>query len=135
MNLLDQLRRDEGERKFPYVDTVGKTTIGVGRNLSDKGLSLAEIDFLLQNDVDEVEKSLTQFSWYTDLDDVRQAAVANMCFNLGLHGLLGFPSAIHFLSVKDYDSAAEQIMDSLAARQLPARYGRIAEQIRTGNWQ
>lgn len=38
-SLQEQLIRDEGVRKFPYKDTVGKTTIGVGRNLDDVGLS------------------------------------------------------------------------------------------------
>ena len=43
MDLVQQLTRDEGIRNKPYVDTVGKVTIGVGRNLSDVGLYPDEI--------------------------------------------------------------------------------------------
>ena len=41
------LEGHEGRRAFPYRDSVGKLTIGVGRNLSDRGLSEGEIDQLL----------------------------------------------------------------------------------------
>ena len=49
--LLRLLTRHEGRRPFPYLDTAGKLTIGVGRNLTDRGLSSAEIDLLLANDI------------------------------------------------------------------------------------
>lgn len=42
--LLSELSRDEGRRLKPYLDTVGKTTIGVGRNLTDVGISEDECD-------------------------------------------------------------------------------------------
>ena len=49
--LIEQLRLHEGVEHKPYVDTVGKTTIGVGRNLDDVGLTDDEIDYLLDNDI------------------------------------------------------------------------------------
>ncbi|MFA6168950.1 MAG: hypothetical protein WC700_20155, partial [Gemmatimonadaceae bacterium] len=48
-----QLKIDEGIKPYPYTDSVGKLTIGVGRNLVDVGLRPKEIDFLLENDIDE----------------------------------------------------------------------------------
>ena len=54
--LRAELSRDEGRQKFPYVDRVGKTTIGIGRDLDDKGLSDPEIDFCLDNDIEEAER-------------------------------------------------------------------------------
>ena len=49
--LLAELGRDEGRRLKPYLNTVGKTTIGVGRNLTDIGISDGECDLLLEHDV------------------------------------------------------------------------------------
>lgn len=49
--LLAELSRDEGRRLKSYLDTVGKTTIGVGCNLTDVGIAESECDLLLENDV------------------------------------------------------------------------------------
>ena len=48
----------EGLRLKPYVDTAGKLSIGVGRNLDDKGISKTEADFLLADDLNDVEAIL-----------------------------------------------------------------------------
>jgi lysozyme len=60
MDLIEQLRRDEGVRLHPYTDTVGKLTIGVGRNLADMGISDAEATVLLQNDIDRTTVELNK---------------------------------------------------------------------------
>ena len=54
--LIDQLRIHEGVEKTVYNDSEGIPTIGVGRNLRDRGLSDDEIDYLLSNDIDIVVK-------------------------------------------------------------------------------
>jgi lysozyme len=134
MDLVQQLTRDEGIRNKPYVDTVGKVTIGVGRNLSDVGLYPEEISILLQNDIARVQMALEAFPWYVALDPVRQAAIDNMAFNIGLHGLLGFPSMIHYLTIQDWYNASEQALQSTWATQVGDRATRIAQQILTGQW-
>ncbi len=88
--LKDQLRADEGERLKPYKDSVGKLTIGVGRNLDDVGLSTSEVDVLLTNDIDRVLRDLTkQMPWWVGLSDNRQLVLASMAFNMGINRLLG----------------------------------------------
>jgi lysozyme len=134
MDLIAQLRRDEGVRNFPYVDTVGKTTIGVGRNLTDVGLSDAEVDLLLANDIAKVQGQLAPFGWYVKLDPVRQAAIQNMAFNLGIGGLLHFPAMIHYLQMQDWKGAHDEALNSAWASQVGARAQRIATQLMTGQW-
>jgi lysozyme len=51
VNVYDVLKRDEGLRLKPYQDTVGKWTIGYGRNLDDRGISKYEAEAMLRNDV------------------------------------------------------------------------------------
>ena len=51
-----QLMVDEGVRKKPYKDTVGKWSIAVGRNLDDVGLYDNEIQLMLENDVQAAER-------------------------------------------------------------------------------
>jgi lysozyme len=131
--LLAELRRDEGVRSKPYRDTVGKLTIGVGRNLDDVGLSDEEIDYLLANDVARVKAEMDlAIPWWRDLDAVRQRALVNMCFNLGIHGLLGFRNTLAAIQAHDWPKAAAGMLESRWARQTGARAHRLAHMMETG---
>lgn len=133
--LTDQLVRDEGLRLKPYTDTVGKITIGIGRNLDDVGISESEARYLLKNDITKVVSQLTKVEWFNGLDEVRQCAIANMAFNLGVEGLLDFKNMIDCLKCAKYKLAAEHALNSKWARQVGRRANRIAEQLATGVYQ
>jgi lysozyme len=95
MTLLDQLKRDEGLRLTPYKDSVGKTTIGYGRNLDDVGISQYEAEILLQHDLIHASQVLRDnLPWTEGLDEVRRAVLVNMSFNMGIHGLMGFKNTL-----------------------------------------
>ena len=135
MTLAEQLRRDEGVRPFPYVDTVGKTTIGVGRNLSDVGLQQDEIDLLLANDIQYVLTTLNRrLPYFQALDPARQGVLANMCFNLGFHRLEEFHDMLLAFAKGDWEAAATAMLDSRWSQQVGPRAQRLAEQTRTGIW-
>lgn len=131
--LKNELRRDEGVRSKPYHDTVGKLSIGVGRNLDDNGVSEDEIDLMLTNDISDAIYDLQgNFDWYKYLSPNRKRAVLNMVFNLGLPRFKGFKRMIKALETGNFDRAALECLDSKACRQAPDRYGRIANEIRKG---
>jgi lysozyme len=134
MDLLSQLRRDEGVHRFPYTDTVGKLTIGVGHNLTDKGLTDSQIAAILADDVTEVQNSLTGISWYVGLDSVRQAVIVNMSFNMGVAGLLAFHKMIGLIELGKYDEAAAEMLNSKWADQVGDRAQRLSRQLATGAW-
>jgi lysozyme len=134
MNLIEQLSRDEGRKARLYQDTVGKWTCGVGRNASDVPFSDDEIDLMLANDIQRVYTALVQYPWFMELDDVRRGAIQNMAFNLGVSGLLHFPTMIACLSQKDWEGAAAAMADSLWARQVGDRAKRLEQQILAGIW-
>ena len=97
-SIEDQLILHEGLRLKPYRCTAGKLTIGVGRNLEDKGISHDEAMILLRNDIAEVTAQLEQFDWFRALGPVRRKVLIDMCFNLGMAGLLGFQKMIEALN-------------------------------------
>lgn len=133
--LVSQLRRHEGLRLKPYRDTVGKLTIGVGRNLDDVGISHDESDVLLANDMARAESDLRRtLPWFDGLDSVRQAALVNMAFNLGMVRLLGFQRALRAMAAEDYTRASAEFLDSKWARQVGQRAVEVAGMIRTGTW-
>jgi lysozyme len=142
--LAEELARDEGQRLTVYDDATGYAvrpgvtveghlTIGVGRALDVRGISPAEAAFLLDNDIAAFTLGLQQaLPWFSGLDPVRQRALTNMAFNLGVHGLLGFRDAMAFMANRQYDAAACAIEDSAWYKEVGARAARIAGMIRTG---
>ncbi len=131
--LKRELIRDEGLRLQPYRCTVGKLTIGVGRNLDDVGISETEADTLLENDIGRAMAGLDRaLPWWRDLSDARQRALVNMCFNLGLSRLSGFHGMLAALRRGDFDGAAREALNSAWARQVGARATRVAAMIGEG---
>lgn len=124
---------DEKYRQFLYPDTTGHQTIGIGRNLSARGISLTESLMLLDDDIlyfsSKLASSLTIFN---SLEDVRKIVLINMCFNLGFNGLLEFHKMLEHLKNGDYESASLEILQSKAASQCPYRYQRLAHIMKTG---
>lgn len=131
--LVNQLILDEGIRLKPYRDSVGKTTIAIGRNLDDVGISEVEAKFMLSNDIDNVVNQLNKnIPWYKKLNDVRQRVLANMCFNLGIHSLLGFTHMLKALEDGNNEEAARQMESSLWAKQVGVRANRLVFMMRSG---
>ena len=129
--LVSQLIMDEGERLYPYKDTVEKWTIGVGRNLTDVGVSREESAFMLNNDLLHVEASLNHLlPWWVKLPESAQQGLANMCFNLGITGLMQFHLTLAHLEQGQFSEAATSVLDSKWAKQVGARAVRIANQFK-----
>lgn len=124
--LRHQLRIDEGTRKFPYTDPLGKLTIGVGHNLADKGLPDPIIDALLDWDINDAE-SYARYLLpdFDSLSDVRKYVLCNMSFNLGskLQGFQKFLLAVH---EQRWSDAAVEMLSSLWAQQVGDRAKRLA---------
>ena len=135
--LVEQLKIHEGVRTHAYLCSESKITCGVGRNLdSDGGIGLSEdeIDCLLQNDIRRCKQELVRLPWFPEIDSVRQDALINLCFNLGITRLLGFKNALTAMSVGDYEKAAEEFLDSRWAVQVGTRALDVAHMIRTGEY-
>ena len=132
--LISMLKRHEGRRLKPYLCTADKLTIGYGRNLDGNGISEDEALYLLQNDIDACYSELNVFNWFQELDQVRQEALVDMRFNLGLPRFLSFKKMIARLIAKEYSQAAEEIINSLYARQVGERANEIAYMIERGEY-
>ena len=135
--LIDMLKRQEGKSRWAYEDHLGYVTVGVGRCLDpEKGLGLSddEIDYLLRNDITRCYQELDIFTWFHDLDEVRQHATVSMLFQLGLPKFLEFKKTIKFLADGAYSQAAEEMLDSRWARQTPNRAREISYMVETGQY-
>jgi lysozyme len=131
--LLKELTRDEGIRLKPYRCTAGKLTIGIGRNLDDKGITQAEAELLARNDIAAVIAELDRrMPWWKGLDDVRQRVLVNMGFNLGVDGLMAFKTTLAAVQAGRYLDAAQGMMASKWAKQVGHRAERLALMMRDG---
>lgn len=150
--LRSQLISHEDNRQFVYDDATGKPigpgsvvkgnpSIGIGRNLHGKGLSLTERAYLLDNDISDALREAMIFPWFEALDPVRQNVVVELIFNMGLPRFRTFKQFIRRMSERQWTVAAYELEDSLWSRQVdPIRgddKGRadvLIRMIRTGEW-
>jgi len=130
--LRNLLLLEEGYKGDVYTDTTGNLTIGIGRNLSDRGISMDEALVLLDNDIAYFSGRLSHMlPFFDDLSDARKIALVSLCFNLGVQGFMGFKKMSEAVSAGNYALAAHEILASKAAIQLPTRYQRLSTMMRT----
>ena len=130
---LQQIPVDEGNKAHPYRDTVGKLTIGVGRNLDDVGLRPDEIALMLRNDIAVAEisaKSLVPS--FDGLTDARKAVLVNMAFSMGKSRLAGFVKFLDAVSVGNWANASAEMLQSQWSNQVGGRAIRLATMMREG---
>jgi lysozyme len=131
--MVRQLRLHEGERLKPYRCTAGKLTIGVGRNLEDRGITRDESAMLLSNDIGAMETEvLRALPWAAKLSEVRQRVLVDMAFNMGIVGLLNFKRTLATIQAGHYQQAATMMLDSRWAKQVGQRAERLARMMATG---
>ena len=132
--LKQLLVKHESYRQFPYTDTTGHLTVGIGRNLVDRGISVTEASYLLDDDIVYFFGKLAHFlGFFEKLNENRQIALIDMCFNLGIQGFLNFREMILALESHDYERAACEMLNSKWAEQVGERATCLATIMRTGN--
>jgi lysozyme len=151
---IKKLIDGEGLVLTVYQDTLGIDTIGIGRNLKDRGISKAELEhmdipnmdaiyehgitkedavYLATNDVQIVEEELCRAHPCVDsLDSVRQLVVMDMAFNMGVPRLKKFKNMWAAIHEKDFPTAAKEMLDSRWANQVKSRAIRLAHAMHTG---
>ncbi len=148
--LLDQLKRHEGTKRdasglhIAYRCTAEKLTIGYGHNLDanpvpgvgdDSKLTEDQATRLLDADVSACERDvLKSLPWAVSLSYARYAVLVNMCFNLGINGLLGFNNTLRMVKAGNYAGAARGMLASRWAGQVGNRAQELARQMETGAW-
>lgn len=138
--LTRQLKGDEGVKACVYNDHLGYATIGVGRLVDSRkpgaGLRSFEVDFLLQNDIDDRIREITgRLPWAAQLDSARLGVLLNMSFQLGVEGLMAFVNTLELVRKGQYEAASKAMLQSKWAGQTPERAKRLSQQMLTGQWQ
>ena len=124
------VKKHEGFCTHAYQDTEGFWTIGYGRLIDARrggGVSLAEAEFLLANDLTQAE-SVARYIYpaFDCFALAHRQALVSMAFNLGARRLAGFRKMRAAILAGDWTRAAHEALDSKWARQVPHRAAEIA---------
>jgi lysozyme len=131
--LRQLLVNHESFKQFPYTDSTGNLTVGIGRNLITRGISNTEAFYLLDDDIMYFSDKLNHFMpFFHTMNENRQIALIDMAFNLGIQGILNFTNMILALESHDYERAAREMLDSKWADQVGERATTLANIVRTG---
>ena len=126
-----QLNEDEGFRSRAYQDTRGVWTWGYGDTKHGvgpgKSCTIEQARAWRDAYLAELAGDLSfHIPWCTGLSVTRSAALLNMAYQLGLRGLLNFKQMLGALREGRFADAGREALDSLWAKQVPARAHRIA---------
>jgi len=139
--LREMLKLHEGLRLKPYQCTANRWTIGYGHNLEAHGkakpesITMEEAEQWLDEDIATAESQcMARMPYFAALDDVRKAVLIDMCFNLGINGLLGFKKTLGAVADKMYTRAAVEMMDSRWAQQVKGRAIKLQMMMAHGKW-
>ena len=131
--MIEQLVDHEGLELHPYEDSLGILTIGVGRNLEERGISEDEAFYLLGNDIEIIwDELIKQHPIVEDLDDQRQMILLDMAFNMGVPRLGKFKKMWAAIEDGDMIEASKQALDYRWADQVGRRAERLAERLTSG---
>jgi len=155
--LIPQLARHEGLRLQAYKDTKGIWTIGIGRNIEHRGFSQGELStlaitptqlenletlkiskesayYLLNNDIQQIEKSLQKYGWFKFLSDVRKDIIINMVFNIGERAFIGFRNFILDIDNARWEEASHEMLRSKWYIDVGKRAKELSEMMRRNRY-
>jgi lysozyme len=136
--LRTQLLTDEGFVPHAYQDSLGYWTIGHGICIDRRkgcGITPSESAALADNRIGNADRALrNRCAWYDSLDDVRQAVIVQMAYNLGAGGVANFRKMAAALERADYRAAAREMILSRWALQVGPRANRLATMMASGQW-
>ena len=115
------------------MDTLGNITIGIGYNLTGRGLPDDWINAQFASDTQYFYDQLNGFAWFANLNTDRQIALVDMCF-MGWQKFLEFKNFINYLNEERYPEASLEMLNSEWAKQVGSRAITLASVIRTGTY-
>ena len=139
--LRKQLEIDEGIKHDIYLDHLGLPTFGIGHLITDAdpesgqavGTTISDerVQSAFEADVVSVIEDCNKL--YDDFDELPeevQQIIANMMFNMGRTRLSKFRGMKRGVDARDWNTAADEMVDSRWYRQVTNRADRLVQRMR-----
>ena len=134
----DRIKKHEGFRNTVYLDSLGKATIGYGHLLTEdddfeEGIQYDKslLEVLFDKDFNRSAYNAEQLLEGIDICDTAREIIVEMVFQLGIGGVSKFKKMFEALRKKDYNEAAEQMLDSQWRVQTPKRCEELSSLMRS----
>lgn len=119
VDLIEDIKENEGFNGSPYFDTLGFPTIGYGTKLP---LSQDEAKLILVSRLGAKLYELRRVqSLFATLPQDKQNIIAEMSYQMGVSGVMNFKNMWFALQKKDYVTASVEMLNSKWAKQTPKR--------------
>ena len=139
--LSEQLQADEGVVSEIYLDHLGLPTFGVGHLVLESDEEYGQevgtpvdrerIKECFRSDLaNVVSDCIRLYPDFDDLPDEAQEIIANMMFNMGRPRLSKFKGMKRGVDARDWNAAADEMVDSKWYTQVPNRAERLVERMR-----
>lgn len=136
--LKEEIKLHEGFVPRVYKDSLGKRTIGYGHLCvepeqwdDNKEYTKEELKNVFSKDFNEALKNAEHLIGERNINHVAKEVIIEMVFQLGIGGVGKFKNMWKALDNEDYGEASFQMLDSLWAKQTPARAGKLAGKMRS----
>jgi len=139
--LREELAEDEGCKYEIYLDHLGLPTFGIGALIKEHdpeygqpvGTPVSEERVRKRFNLDiavTIEDCGRLYPDFDDLPEEAQLVIANMCFNLGYPRLSKFKGMKAGVDARDWERAADEMVDSRWHDQVPNRAKRLVKRMR-----
>ena len=131
MNLIDSIKNHEGFRSRVYQCTNGFDTIGYGACIKDLEIDEDIAEMILIRQLHKLEKRVAEtFDWYDTCPDPIKDVIVEMCFQIGVSGVMKFKKTIEYASQDDWANMSVEMLDSKWARSdSPNRAKALAKRV------
>ena len=126
--LMNRIKLAEGFVPKVYKDSLGYRTIGYGHLCKDdeiweddKEYKKEDLEFVFKTDFNNALAHANSLTSGIDLNEKAKEVIIEMIFQLGIGGVMKFKMMWKALKEKNYQEAADQMLDSLWAKQTPNR--------------
>ena len=139
--LQEELENDEGVKYEIYNDHLGYPTFGIGHLIldsdpeygSDTGTEVSEDrvkEAFASDVVGVVSDCETLYPDFEELPEDAQRIIANMMFNMGRTRLSKFKGMRYGVNTRDWNMAADEMVDSSWYKQVTNRADRLVARMR-----
>ena len=156
MHVTDLIRRPEGFKQRVYCDRCGQDvvrsqswwecrcgrlneipgnlTVGIGSRIDGPGITESEAVAMSWTRIQALHEALDSNQLFGTLGEVRQAALIDMAYNMGVEAVFSFHDMWAAISRRDFQAAADAMLRSRWAHEVAIRAAHDSYMMRTGNW-
>ena len=135
--LKEEIKLHEGYRDTVYLDSLSKRTVGFGHLCVEdhwedgKQYDKEYLEEIFEKDFNIALTDANKILEGKPVNHIAREVIIELVFNIGMPRTKKFVKCLAALDNEDYNEAGNQILDSLYAKQVPARAGKLSGKMKS----